>query len=47
MKQPEQTNDADNSVRQIQGAPVPLEIYEDFEKRFNVKDYGSIWLYRS
>ena len=44
MKQPEQTNDADNSVRQIQGAPVPLEIYEDFEKRFNVKiteAYGS------
>jgi len=44
MKQPEQDNDAENPVRQIQGAPVPLEIYEDFEKRFNVKiteAYGS------
>lgn len=44
MKQPERDNDADNPVRQIQGAPVPLEIYEDFEKRFNIKiteAYGS------
>ena len=44
MKQPERPDDANNPVRQIQGAPVPLEIYEDFEKRFNVKiteAYGS------
>ncbi len=44
MKQPERANDADNPVRQIQGAPVPLEIYEEFEKRFDVKiteAYGS------
>ncbi|MBM4761830.1 ATP-dependent acyl-CoA ligase [Bacillus sp. B15-48] len=44
MKQPEQSDDGDNPVRMIQGAPVPLEIYEDFEKRFNVKiteAYGS------
>ena len=44
MKQPEQPNDGDNPVRMIQGAPVPLEIYEEFEKRFNIKiteAYGS------
>ncbi|WP_458413486.1 AMP-binding protein [Schinkia sp. CFF1] len=44
MKQPERSDDAENPVRQIQGAPVPLEIYEDFEKRFNIKiteAYGS------
>ncbi len=44
MKQPERPCDGDNPVRMIQGAPVPLEIYEDFEKRFNLKiteAYGS------
>ena len=44
MKQPEHHDDANNPVRQIQGAPAPLEIYEDFQKRFNVKiteAYGS------
>jgi crotonobetaine/carnitine-CoA ligase len=44
MKQPERPDDADNPVRMIQGAPAPLEIYEDFQKRFNVKiteAYGS------
>jgi carnitine-CoA ligase len=44
MKQPERHDDGDNPVRMIQGAPVPLEIYEDFEKRFNLKiteAYGS------
>ena len=44
MKQPERPNDADNPVRMIQGAPAPLEIFEDFEKRFNLRiteAYGS------
>ncbi|MCQ6279513.1 AMP-binding protein [Bacillus sp. EB600] len=44
VKQPKRPDDADNPVRMIQGAPVPLEIYEDFENRFNVKiteAYGS------
>ncbi len=44
MKQLEQPNDGDNPVRMIQGAPVLLEIYEEFEKRFNIKiteAYGS------
>ena len=44
MKQPERINDADNPVRKAFGAPTPLEIYEDFEKRFQVKIsevYGS------
>ncbi|SDI09484.1 crotonobetaine/carnitine-CoA ligase [Alteribacillus persepolensis] len=44
MKQPEQPDDADNPVRQIQGAPAPLEIYDSFQQRFNIKiteAYGS------
>ena len=44
IKQPKKTNDGDNPVRMIQGAPVPLEIYEEFKKRFNIKiteAYGS------
>ncbi|MDT8860253.1 ATP-dependent acyl-CoA ligase [Alkalihalobacillus sp. MEB130] len=44
MKQPKRANDADNPVRMIQGAPAPIEIFEDFQKRFNVKiteAYGS------
>lgn len=44
MKQPERPNDADNPVRKAFGAPTPLEIYEEFEERFQVKIsevYGS------
>ena len=44
MKQPERSNDADNPVRKAFGAPTPVEIYEDFENRFQVKIsevYGS------
>jgi carnitine-CoA ligase len=44
MKQPERPNDADNPVRRIQGAPAPIEIYDDFQKRFNIQitePYGS------
>lgn len=44
MKQPERPNDAVNTVRQIQGAPCPVEIYDEFKRRFNIKiteAYGS------
>ncbi len=44
MKQPVRPNDATHTVRQIQGAPCPAEIYESFQERFNVKiteAYGS------
>lgn len=44
LKQPEHADDADNPVRQIQGAPCPPEIYEEFQNRFNIKiteAYGS------
>ncbi|WP_458413485.1 AMP-binding protein [Schinkia sp. CFF1] len=44
MKQPELSNDADNPVKKAFGAPTPLEIYEEFESRFQVKIsevYGS------
>ncbi|WP_179151867.1 AMP-binding protein [Oceanobacillus senegalensis] len=44
MKQPERPDDADNPVRQIQGAPCPAEIYDEFQNRFNIKiteAYGS------
>jgi len=44
MKQPERPDDADNPVRRIQGAPAPIEIYDNFMKRFNIEitePYGS------
>ncbi len=44
MKQPERDDDADNPVQKAFGAPTPLEIYEAFEERFQVKIsevYGS------
>ena len=33
MKQPEHPNDANNPVRRFKGAPAPVEIYEDIQKR--------------
>ncbi|MFC2949152.1 AMP-binding protein [Virgibacillus sediminis] len=44
MKQPELPDDADNPVRQIQGAPCPPELYNEFQDRFQLKiteAYGS------
>jgi crotonobetaine/carnitine-CoA ligase len=44
FKQPERPDDADNPVSRAYGAPAPVEIYEDFERRFGVKlveVYGS------
>ena len=44
MKQPERDDDAANPVRRAYGAPAPLEIYDDFERRFGVQlveVYGS------
>lgn len=44
MKQPEREDDADNPVKKAYGAPTPVEIYEDFKKRFQVEIaevYGS------
>lgn len=44
MKQPEKDDDAVNPVRMIQGAPCPAELYDAFQKRFNIKiteAYGS------
>ncbi|MEH7276586.1 AMP-binding protein [Neobacillus vireti] len=44
MKQPERSNDADNLVKKAFGAPTPVEIYEDFQNRFQLKIsevYGS------
>lgn len=44
MKQPEKPNDRDNPVRQIQGAPCPAQLYEEFQERFDMKvteAYGS------
>ena len=44
MKQAERPNDADNPVLKAYGAPTPVEIYEDFQNRFQVKIsevYGS------
>jgi crotonobetaine/carnitine-CoA ligase len=36
-KQPERPDDADNPVRIAFGAPCPVEIWEDFERRFGVQ----------
>jgi crotonobetaine/carnitine-CoA ligase len=35
--QPRRDNDADNPVRVCAAFPMPVAIYEDFEKRFNLK----------
>jgi len=35
--QPRKANDSDNPARVCCAAPMPPEIYEDFEKRFNLK----------
>jgi crotonobetaine/carnitine-CoA ligase len=43
-KQPEKPDDADNPVRRAYGAPAPVTIYQDFERRFGVQlveVYGS------
>ena len=43
-KQPERADDADNPVRRAYGAPAPVTIYQDFERRFGmqlVEVYGS------
>jgi crotonobetaine/carnitine-CoA ligase len=43
-KQPERPDDADNPVRRAYGAPAPVTIYTDFERRFGmqlVEVYGS------
>ncbi|MCP4576623.1 MAG: ATP-dependent acyl-CoA ligase [Deltaproteobacteria bacterium] len=37
MKQPEKPNDADNPVRMVWSAACPANIWEAFEKRFDVK----------
>jgi carnitine-CoA ligase len=37
MKQPERADDADNPVRVAFGAPAPVELWADFERRFGVK----------
>ncbi|MBW1813409.1 MAG: AMP-binding protein, partial [Deltaproteobacteria bacterium] len=45
MKQPEKTNDADNPVRMILSAACPANIWEAFEKRFDLKifeAYGAV-----
>ncbi|MCX5849811.1 MAG: AMP-binding protein [Deltaproteobacteria bacterium] len=39
MKQPPQTNDADNKVRFVLSAACPAEMWGPFEKRFGVKIY--------
>ena len=36
-KQPERPDDADNPVRIAFGAPTPIEMWEAFERRFEVK----------
>ncbi len=44
MKQAERADDANNPVLKAYGAPTPIEIYEDFQKRFQVaisEVYGS------
>ena len=37
FKQPERPNDADNPIRIAFGAPCPIEIWEQFERRFNLQ----------
>ena len=43
-KQPERPDDADNPVLKAYGAPAPVEIFDDFQRRFGVRlveVYGS------
>jgi crotonobetaine/carnitine-CoA ligase len=45
MKQPEQPNDGDNPVKIVHSAACPANLWEAFEKRFNVKiweGYGAV-----
>jgi carnitine-CoA ligase len=45
MKQPERPDDADNPVRHVLSAACPTNLWEAFEKRFNVKiweAYGAV-----
>ncbi len=45
MKQPPQPNDGDNPVRIVHSAACPANLWEAFEKRFNVKiweGYGAV-----
>ncbi|MBU1672600.1 MAG: AMP-binding protein [Actinobacteria bacterium] len=45
MKQPAKSNDADNEVRYVFSAGCPASIWEDFEKRFDLKiieGYGAV-----
>lgn len=45
MKQPEKSDDADNLVRIVNSAAYPANIWEAFEKRFDVKiweAYGAV-----
>ena len=45
MKQPERPDDADNPVRKVISAACPANLWEAFEKRFNVKiweAYGAV-----
>jgi crotonobetaine/carnitine-CoA ligase len=45
MKQPEKPNDGDNPVRIVHSAACPANLWEAFEKRFNVKiweGYGAV-----
>ncbi|MBW2092194.1 MAG: AMP-binding protein, partial [Deltaproteobacteria bacterium] len=45
MKQPEKPNDADNPVRLVISAACPANLWEAFEKRFNLKiweAYGAV-----
>lgn len=45
MKQPERPNDGDNPVNIVQSAACPANLWEAFEKRFNVKiweGYGAV-----
>ena len=45
MKQPEKPDDADNPVRRVISAACPANLWEAFEKRFNVKiweAYGAV-----
>ena len=45
MKQPERPDDADNPVRMVNSAACPANLWEAFEKRFNLKiweAYGAV-----
>ena len=45
MKQPEKPNDGDNPIRLVVSAACPANLWEAFEKRFNVKiweGYGAV-----